>query len=406
MFYGWRIVGGAFVSQMFVMGFFTYAVSLLVAPVRAEFGASLEQVMYGLTAGTFIGLVMMPIAGVLTDRVSVRWIMAGGALLYGMGLLGLSRCSSITQYIVLFGLTMALANAFAGALCSSAVISRWFTASRGRALGVAAIGTSVGGVLIPALISGWIAQHGWRTSLEYFGLLILATMLPIVVFSIRGRPGDVGMEPEPDGSGVQGSVQTDPQLEIRDIATDSRFWYIGLSLGILFSGYISILSNITPYATNLGRSTEQASALIMAVAVSGFIGKLLFGLAADRLSLRTALWAAQALVITGFLTLALEPRYSLMLLATVSLGLAAGGMLPVWGAMMARAFGLTSYGRAMGLMGPLITLCVMPGFAVVGKLYDMSGSYTTCLLIFSGLTVLAASLLLPLRLDRLPATTS
>lgn len=402
MFYGWRIVGGTFIAQMFVIGFFTYAVSLLVAPVREEFGASLEQVMYGLTAGTFIGLVLMPVAGVLVDRFSVRWLMAAGTLLYGLGLLGLSRCTSISQYIVLFGLTMAIANAFAGALCSSAVISRWFTASRGRALGIAAIGTSVGGVLVPGLLSGWLADHSWRAALENFGLLILAAMLPVVILTVRGKPEDVGMEPEPDGTGPQDTSQSDPQLDIKDIASDARFWYIGLSLGILFCGYTSILSNITPYATGLGKSAEQASALIMAVAVSGFIGKLLFGFAADKFSLRSSLWAAQALVLGGFLTLALEPAFSLMLLATVSMGLAAGGMLPVWGAMMAQAFGLTSYGRAMGLMGPLITLCVMPGFAAVGKLYDMSGSYTLCLLIFSGLTVLAAGLLLPLRLEHHP----
>lgn len=397
MFYGWRVVGGAFVAQMFVIGFFTYAVSLLVAPVRDEFGASLEQVMYGLTAGTFIGLVLMPMAGVLVDRLPVRWLMTGGTLCYALGIFGLSHSSSIGQYIVLFGSTMALANAFAGPLCSSAVISRWFTLSRGKALGIAAIGTSVGGVVVPALLSWWLAQDSWRSALEQFALLILAVMLPIVFLTVRGKPSDVGMAPEPDG---QDSVPEDAQLGVGDIARNPRFWYIGLSLGILFSGYTAVLSNITPYATNLGRSAEQASSLIMAIAISGFIGKLLFGAAADKFSLRSGLWAAQALVLAGFLLLALEPGFAGMLLATLSLGLAAGGMLPVWGAMMAQAFGLASYGRAMGLMGPLITLCVMPGFAFVGKLHDISGSYTLSLLIFSGLTLLAACLLLPLRLDQ------
>jgi len=71
MFYGWRVVGGVFISQMFVVGFFTYAASLLVAPVRGEFGASLEQVMYGLTAGTFFGLFLTPVVGVMIDRYPV-----------------------------------------------------------------------------------------------------------------------------------------------------------------------------------------------------------------------------------------------------------------------------------------------------------------------------------------------
>ena len=138
----------------------------------------------------------------------------------------------------------------------------------------------------------------------------------------------------------------------------------------------------------------------MAVAICGLIGKLLFGMAADRISLKMGLWIAQGMVILALLLLASQPGYGLMLIATSLLGLAAGGMLPVWGAMMAQAFGLASYGRAMGLMGPLITLCVMPSFPVMGRLVDASGNYTSALYLFSGVVVLAAVLLLPLRLPK------
>jgi MFS family permease len=136
----------------------------------------------------------------------------------------------------------------------------------------------------------------------------------------------------------------------------------------------------------------------MAIAVMGFAGKLLFGMAADKINLKVGLWIALALVFVALLLLASEPGYSLMLLATALMGLAAGGMLPVWGAMMAKVFGLVSYGRAMGLMGPLITLLVMPGFAVAGRLYDATGSYRLCLFLFAGFVVLGALLLIPLKI--------
>ena len=403
MFYGWRVVGSAFIAQMFVVGFFTYAVSLLVAPVKAEFDVSLEQVMYSLTFGTFSGLVLMPLAGALVDRVAVRWLMATGALLFGLGLFGMSRSTSILQYIIIFGLTMSVANAFAGSMSSSAVISRWFTVSRGRALGVAAIGTSVGGVLVPGLVNWWLGESGWRGALENLALVILLVMLPAVVIGIRGRPADVGLAPEADLANAPTSgLPHDTHLDMKAIAANPSFWYIGFSLGLLFAVYGATLSNITPYATGLGHSDEQASALIMAVAIAGFTGKLLFGFAADKFSLRASLWAAEALVALGLLILALEPAYGAMLAASVLMGLAAGGMLPVWGALMARVFGLASYGRAMGLMGPLITLCVLPSYALVGRLYDMSGGYALSLFLFSGITLVAAALLLPLRLDHPP----
>ena len=400
MFYGWRIVGSAFVAQLFVIGFFTYTISLLVPSVRAEFDVSLEQVMYGLTIGTFTGIFLMPIAGILADRVSVRWIMAFGTVMFALGLFALSRCSGITQYIVLFGLTMAVSNAFAGALCSSTVISRWFTGSRGKALGVAAVGTSVGGVVIPWLFTLWLENAGWRGALENTSLVVLCIMLPIVIAGIRGKPSDVGLTPESGGGESTAGPDLEDELGTKAIIISSRFWYIGLSLGLLFAVYTAILSNLTPYAVGLGMSAKQASLLITAVAASGLVGKILFGMAADTFSLKGSLWVAQFMVALGFVLLAQEPGYTLMIIATVLLGLATGGMLPVWGSMMAHAFGVVSYGRAMGLMNPLITLVVMPAFPLVGRLVDMSGSYVSTLYLFVALTVVAMVLLVPLTLSR------
>jgi MFS family permease len=93
----------------------------------------------------------------------------------------------------------------------------------------------------------------------------------------------------------------------------------------------------------------------------GLIGKLLFGYAADRINLKYGLWAAISLAAIGVAILASEPSYPVMLVAALFLGLATGGMLPVWGAMIAVVFGMKSYGRAMGAMMPVIALSVMPG---------------------------------------------
>ena len=38
------------------------------------------------------------------------------------------------------------------------------------------------------------------------------------------------------------------------------------------------------------------------------------------------------------------------------MGLAAGGILPVWGALMAAIFGVANVGRSMGLQAPIISL--------------------------------------------------
>ena len=232
----------------------------------------------------------------------------------------------------------------------------------------------------------------------YLFVMLLFIVFPFLVLTIRGKPSDVGLQPEGWKPGADVPIGI-PELTMKDIIRHPGYWQIGLSVGLLLSVYIAILANLAPYATSLGVSTAQASTLIMTVAIMGLLGKLVFGMAADKVNLKIGLGAAIALLIIALLLMASEPGYSLMLFAVGLLGLASGGMLPVWGLIMAKVFGLVSYGRAMGLMGPLISLLVMPGFTISGRLYDATGSYQLCLLVFAAVLVLGALALVPLKLS-------
>ena len=75
-------------------------------------------------------------------------------------------------------------------------------------------------------------------------------------------------------------------------------------------------------------------------------------------------------------------------------------MLPVWSGMVAAAFGPQNFGRAMGLMSPLIAILVMPGFLIAGWSEDTTGSFVLALRIYVGEIGLAAILLLGLALPR------
>jgi len=397
MFFGWYVVAGTMLVQMAALGFFSYAVSLLITPVRAEFGVSLEEVMYSLTAGTLFGMVLMPIGGILVDKYPVRWIITGGLLAFAGGIWALAHSASVWEYVLLFGLTMSLTMAAVGPHATSSTVSRWFTKSRGRALGISAVGSSLGGVAVPPLFAYWVADVGWRAALENLSLTILFVVIPLTILSIRGKPSDIGLQAEVEAENAP--VVIDKHYSTKEILLHPAYWYIGGTLGLLFSVYTAILANITPYVTDAGLSAAKASTLIMLIAIFGLIGKVFFGFIADKVNLKFGLWISIGLVIISFLLLAAEPGFALMALAAITMGLATGGMLPVWGAMLAKVFGLASYGRVMGMMGPLITLLVMPSFPIVGRLYDAYGSYQVALLVFTGICVLAAALLIPLKLE-------
>jgi MFS family permease len=400
VFYGWVIVVSIFIVQLFMVGFFTYGFPLLVDPVQKEFDSSVTDVVLGISIGAWTGAVISPLVGPLVDRWSARGLIVIGTLSLAAALYLMSICQGVYQFAAVLAILLSAANVLVGPITGSTLVSRWFSASRGRALGIAATGTSVGGLLVPFLLENSIATMGWRGALQLLSACVVVLVLPLMVFGLRDDPADLGLHPD----GAEAVVATAAAAPVSrdwttgEILRSRSFWLIGVSLGLLFLAYVGLLANLHKYATELGIEAGNATRLIQTVAVAGFIGKLVFGWSADRISLRVGLWLAQGLAAVGIVILSLEPGYATMVLASSLLGLAAGGMLPVWGAMIGAEFGVASYGRAMGLMMPVIAPFAGAGPLLAGLSMDRTGSYSMALQGFVGVVVIGAMLLIPLRL--------
>ena len=400
MFYGWVIVVGIFAVQLFMVGFFTYGFPLLVDPVQQEFDSSVTDVMLGISIGGVTGAIISPVVGPFVDKWSARGLIVIGTLSLAAALFLMSICQGVYQFAAVVALLLSAANVLVGPITGSALVSRWFSVSRGRALDIAATGTSFGGLIVPFLLENSIESMGWRGALQLLAACVMVLLLPLVFFGLRDNPSDLGLHPDgaESAAATAAAAPASRNWTTGEVLRSHSFWLIGSSLGILFLAYVGALANLHKYATGLGIEAGDATRLIQMIAVAGFIGKLVFGWAADRISLRVGLWLAQGLVATGIAVLSLEPGYTSMLLAASLMGLAAGGMLPVWGAMIGIEFGVASYGRVMGLMTPVIAVFVVPGPILAALSVDRTGSYSLALQGFVGVLIIGALLLIPLRL--------
>lgn len=402
MFYGWVIVAAVFTAQMFMVGFWTYGFPLLVDPVQKEFGASVADVQLGLSAGGILAAVMAPLLGPIVDRWSARGMASIGAVMLVAGFLLMSFSPGVYAFAAAVAIVLNSANVLLGPITGSTLVSRWFTMTRGRALGIAATGTSVGGLLIPLLLDSLIASMGWRGSLRVLAGCVVVMVVPLVTFGLRDYPSDKGLHPDgadapasSAGAGISGRVWT-----AGEVIRNPAYWLIGCCLGLLFMAYTGTLANLHKYATELGVDAAGATRLISVIAVMGFIGKLIFGWAADRVGMRVGLWTAIVLTALGIGTLSLEPSYFGMLVGAALLGLAAGGMLPVWSGMIGEAFGVASFGMVMGLMMPIITVFAAPAPTIAGLSFDQTQSYALAMQCFVAALVVAAALLVPLKLSQ------
>src|SRR5947208_10165987 len=146
-----------------------------------EFGWSRTQV----TSGNAISkLIVGPLfgffAGWMVDRFGPRRLMVAGILMAGMALVGLGAIHTLAGFYF-FYLFNALRNVCGGPLPNQVLLSRWFTAARGRAMGFAYLGIGIGGALVPFLAVWLTPPGGWQGALRSRGALFILVAWP------RGR---------------------------------------------------------------------------------------------------------------------------------------------------------------------------------------------------------------------------
>jgi MFS family permease len=391
-YYGWLIVAVAFIAQAVTMGGTIYSYSVIAVILNDEFSVSRLQLMLPMTLMTFMGVFFSPVIGAKLDKYPVKYFMLTGTLLLMAGLLLLSLASSIYHVIAIYALLLAPVQVLLGPLCCSVLIARWFSRKLALAMGVAAIGASIGGFVIPPLIEWLNQQYGWRDGMRFLSMAVLFLMAPLTLL-IYDRPQLKGLftdgaDAEPDLSRLPTGSEFD---STKAILRSKAFWLLAITMGVLFSSYAAIISNLLPLVMLYEVPRQDGVLLISMVAVVGIAGKLIFGAVADKIDMRIGLAAAVILLMAGISIFILGRSYQHFVLASLVMGLSAGGLLPVWGAMIALLFGVENYGRVMGMMGPIIIPFNLIAVPLTGYLFDQTGSYSMPFTLFA--VLLALSLL-------------
>ncbi|MDJ0657004.1 MAG: MFS transporter [Xanthomonadales bacterium] len=398
LFPGWRMVGVSMVTQAMQAGLLIYAFGTLAVALEDEFSTTRGAVMTTAMVLSIATNLFSPYLGSLVDRGSLRHLMTVGAVLLGVGLWLVALAQSLLQVWIIFGLVISVAQLLLGQLASSALMTRWFVQMRGRALGLSSIGTSLGGFIFPVLLSVLIDLYGWRQALGMIGTGAIVLAAPLIWFGVVDRPGDLGLNPD-GGEHSPATPQASPAggWSLRSIISQPAFWCETIAVGLLLFTYMGFLANLVPHVVGLGISATRASTLMSVVAVFSILGKLTFGTIADRLDLRHTTWIAATLLVLGSLTLSSATSYAAIAAGVVLFGLAAGGLLPVWSAMVARSFGPAGFGRALGAMNLAMMPITMLSAPFAGWVYDATGGYAMVFQAYMATVILAALVLVPLR---------
>jgi MFS family permease len=391
MSYRWLVVALTMVMQAVSYGILAYSFALFVVPWLTTFNANRAGVMMAVFVLQIAMGVISPLAGRLFDQHNARGLVVTGGALMALGLWLVAQATQFWQITLLYATLLPIAITLTGPLAAQTIITRWFQDQRGMAIGVSAVGTSIGGFLVPILCGFLLARYDWRITLGQLALLSLVVICPLAWMILKRSPpepiipAEVAETPDSDPSTTVQSPQA-RDWTTREILTTRNFWLPVLALLPLSMAFGGVQFNLAAYAQDLGNSLSQSAWLISVMSLSMIVGKLFFGFMSDRVEHRYLYWIAASLMCLMLLLITNEPGYSMLLTCSALLGLSVGGLLPLMGAIYSHRFGVRSFGRVMGLVTLIITL---GGFGplIAGAVFDATGSYDAAFLFFLALLI-------------------
>jgi sugar phosphate permease len=379
-------VATAFFALFSIVGFAFYGLPFFYDFFVKELGWTRAQVTSG---NAFAKLVIGPLfgffAGVVVDRFGPRRLMLLGILLAGIAPIGLGGTTTLLAFYT-FYLMNALGYVTGGPLPNQVMLSRWFDAGRGKAMGIAYLGIGVGGALVPLLAHRLTEALGWRTALQILGVLMIAIAFPLAFFVREPQPE--GTATAADEGPVRGAAAGD---SILDVLRQPTFYLLALGSMASIGAVGGTTQNLKLFfAMDRGMAQGSVAELISLVLVGSIVGRLLMGWLADRWPRKRVMLLIYLIVAGSIPLLWAAPSPATLRAAAVVFGIGLGGDYMIIPLMAADLFGLRRMGRVMGIVLTADGVAEAAVPMAVAALRDRSGSYGPGFALLVALAVLGA----------------
>jgi hypothetical protein len=328
-FYGWRIVGAAFVLAFFGWGLGFYGPPVYLHAVREARGFSLSVVSSAVTLHYLAGAIVVANVPALYRRLGLPAVTIGGAILLSAGIVGWAIASEPWQ---LFAATLVSGAGWAamGGVAVNAVVSPWFVRARPAALGTAYNGASFAGLIFSPLWVMAITLVGFPIAAGIIGAATIASVAVLAGRYFSRTPQEMGLEPDGDAIGRTVSVTASHARPLPGSALWRDFAFITLATGSALSLFAQIGLITHLYSLLVPALGAEWAGLVMGIGTgAGMGGRMLVAWLmpadADRRLVACVSYAVQ-IVGTLILIVAGGANIPLLLLGVLLFGVGIGNV--------------------------------------------------------------------------------
>ena len=379
-----RIICVCFLMAAIAWGCVFYGHSVYLKALTGDGRWSIGQISTGITIFWISSLPGTLFVGYLIDKKGASWVVFIGACCIGFSLVGISWAHDLWLIFVCYGI-MGFAYPAVGAAAISATLSPWFFKDFGWALGLSLTGASVGGAIIPPIMTYTIQELSFPLTMIFVGGIVFCILCMLTFILAFTKPLTVkSVAP----------IHSKNPIAV-DLFKQGVFWRISIAAGMALAGQVGFLAHQIPIA--LQQTSEFASVIsVTIVAISAAIGRLMTAFASRLVGVTKIAAICYAFQGVGILIVSLSKTTALLWFGCSVAGLVVGAIVMLSPMLVREAFGSTNYGKNYAAVNVILYLfaAVSPWF--LGHMFDHHQSYAVGLMTLFIIQVVAAVLILPI----------
>ena len=337
------------------------------------------------------------LAGWALDKYGPRIVILSMGLFTGLSLLLTSQTNSSWQLFITYSLLLAMGT---GALyvVPTSTVSRWFDQKRGLALGIAGSGSGLGMVIMAPFATYLIYNFDWRMAYIVIGLITWFMVIPLSRL-LKREPREIGALPDglshsKDTANRDESIQPVDSSLLQVFRTRS-FWLVIFIWLFFASSLFLIFTHLVPHTTDIGFSAGDAATVLSLMGGVGIAGKVLMGVASDRIGRKLTAIICALLQAGAMVWLIWSQDLWMLYLFALVFGFAYSGFSSSMGALIGDTFGLRKIGAIFGVLEIGFGIGAAIGSTVGGIIFDVSNSYSVAFLM-AAIAMLITALLIVL----------
>ncbi|MDV0440950.1 OFA family MFS transporter [Methanorbis furvi] len=389
----WLVLLAGFIFNFCLSG--TSAFSTFVSPVMDTTGWDMGSVTLAYTFYNIMICVFGIVIGVLGPRINSKLLMYVGATLFAAGWIITGFATEIWMFWLGFGI---IAGIGGGCLYNFSVTNtlKWFPDKKGLISGLLLGGAAIGPVFSAPLATALLGDVGVMASYQIigiiYGILMFAVGWMVSVPPANYKPD--GWEPDTCGTSGAANVVSTKDYTWNEMLKTPTFWLLFLVFAFACTPYMMMLSAVSTIGQQqAGMTLAMAAIAVSLLAISNFVGRLLFGAVSDKLGRYKTLLIAVAIDVIAIVMLGTITEPIPFMAVMCILGACGGALLVMFPPITSDNFGSKNSGLNYAIMFVAYSMAALIGPQLLAYFKNTTGAYTLAFSFSAGLMLVAGVIL-------------